>query len=69
MLQTEYKGGVKNRQKRALERLKAQLQSGTKPEKNLHPLTRATTGGNNIPLEKEDIERIKKEINILEGRI
>lgn len=69
MLQTEYKGGVKQRRKRALEGLKAQLKAGTKPEKNLHPLTKATTGGNNIPLEKEDIERIKKEINILEGKI
>ncbi|HET8963744.1 MAG TPA: hypothetical protein VFM99_07600 [Chitinophagales bacterium] len=64
-----YKGGVNERRKRALSRLEAQLKIGTKPEKNLHKLTLATTGGYNFPLTAADIHRIEKEISILKSLI
>lgn len=72
---SKIKGGVKNprykvinRRKSALARLKAQLKKGTKPEKDLSQLTRATTGGHDEPLTEADVKRIKKEIEILESR-
>lgn len=72
---SNYNGGVKSkssskqRRGRVITRLEAQLKSGVKTEKNLHPLTAATTGGNTIPLTEKDIERIKKEIEILKTRV
>lgn len=55
------------RRERAKERLKAQLEKGTKTEK-VSQLTLATTGANQIPLTKEDITRIKKELVALDGK-
>lgn len=50
----------KARQQGALDRLKAQLQSGTKTAKG---------SNERIPLTDKDKKRINKEIAILEGRI
>lgn len=47
------------RQERAKKRLEDQLKSGKKPVK----------GGEMIPLEDKDKDRIKKEINVLAGRL
>lgn len=63
-----YTGGIKNRQKRALERLENQLKAGTKTEK-VNQLTKVTTGPNQIPLSEADINRINKEIQILKTKL
>lgn len=65
------KGGVNERRKVVRKRLQDQLKSGlkTEKEKDLDPLTKATTGPSMIPLEKEDIMRINKEIETLNSRI
>jgi hypothetical protein len=49
------------RRRRALERLTAQLDRGTKPEKRTHP-----HHNRNVGLSYEDRERIKAEIRQLE---
>jgi hypothetical protein len=51
------------RQKAALERLEDQLESGKKPERIVGKTTNKL-----VPLEKTDIERIKKQIEILRVR-
>lgn len=55
------------RRKAALSRLKDQLKRGTKPER-VALITLYTTGANQLPLEKQDIQRIQKEISILESK-
>lgn len=61
------------RRKNALERLKAQLESGLKPPKSFDLI--GLTGSEyfvklkGIPLTKQDIVRIQKEIQILESKI
>lgn len=60
---------LNTRRESALKRLQVQLVSKVKPEKALHPLTLVTTGGNEVPLTDQDIERINKEIKILQSRI
>ncbi len=62
-------GDASLRRKFVIERLKQQLKEGTKPEKNLHPLTVATTGPKYIPLDEKDVKRIKQEIATLEKRV
>jgi hypothetical protein len=62
------KGAQNERRKKVIKRLEEQLKSGVKTEKGTHVLTAATTG-NNVPLTEKDVERIKKEISILNSRI
>lgn len=65
-----YNGQQKAKQRRVstIERLELQLKSGTKTEKVSH-LTLSTTGANQIPLEEQDVKRIKRELSILKTRI
>jgi len=51
----------KSRQSRALDVLEKQLQIGTKTKKKTTDIE--------VPLTESDIKRIKKEIEILKGRI
>lgn len=59
---------VRERRVRTIKMLEEQLKSGVKTEK-VSKLTLSTTGANKIPLTEEDIARIKKELNILKGRV
>ena len=63
------KSSAKERRKKVIVRLEEQLKRGTKVEQNLHLLTKATVGGDTLPLTEHDVERIKKEITILQTRI
>lgn len=63
-----YQGGIKNRRRRALQRLEAQLKSGTKTEK-VNKLTLATTGANQVPLTDSDRKRIETQILTLKSRV
>lgn len=63
------KSSIKQRRFNALARLEAQLKAGTKPEKGLHPLTAATTGGNPVQLTDSDKKRIEKEITTLKSKV
>lgn len=58
-VESVYRGGKRNRQVRALERLKAQLKRGMRPPKK-HEQTVS-----DVPLSDSDVKRIEKEINIL----
>lgn len=54
---SNYHGGVKNRQKRALQRLEDQLKSGKK-----------SFNYDKVPLNEHDIKRIEKEISTLKSK-
>lgn len=56
--------GLNERRKRALERLYAQRERGTKPMKRTHP-----HHNRNVSLSIEDIDRIHDQILTLEKRI
>lgn len=56
------------RRVRVIERLENQLKTGTKMEKS-SKLTKVTADLNQVSLTEKDIERIKKEIAILQSRI
>lgn len=65
-------GGVKNRKKSALQRLENQLIRGVKTAKNMEIVNLDGSPSNiiaTLPLTDSDINRIKKEIEILKTRV
>lgn len=59
---------AKERRNKVIKLLELQLKSGTKTEK-VSQLTLSTTGANQIPLEEQDVKRIKKELTTLIKRV
>lgn len=61
-----YTGGRKNRRQRAAQRLRAQLEKGTKPFPS-HPFNPKKQ--EEVPLTEGDRKRIQKELDVLTSRI
>lgn len=62
-------GAAMARRKRAVERLKAQLESGKKTARAREAIQEGDTWQEEVPLTEYDVKRIRKEISILEDKI
>lgn len=66
---SNYHGGVKNRQRRALHRLQEQLASGTKPQKMAPGVFGNGKSTIFVDLTDADRNRIEKEITTLKTKV
>jgi hypothetical protein len=58
----------KDRMRRVIERLTAQLKKGTKPERTFDKKGKRKTTSVEVPLDEKDRARIEKELKILESK-